>query len=111
MLRAYGPDDNSESPRVKSVYACLRDGLVVCFFIADDGTMTMQVTNPENQTIEITSMGIVRMFGSHLYAKANENEKPAGEKLICSSFLSFDYLILYLRDLILDLILNSYRTL
>lgn len=89
LLRAYGPDDSSASPTVKSVYACLRDGLVVSFFIAEDGTMTMQVTNPESQTIEITSKGIVRMFASHLHAKAEENEDSPGRKLTCNSFLCY----------------------
>ncbi|XP_073389288.1 uncharacterized protein [Physcomitrium patens] len=80
LLRAHGPDDSSDSPRVKSVNACLRDGIVVSFFIDNDGTMSMQVTNPANQTFEITSTGIVRMFASHLHAsKVEEAETPEGE--------------------------------
>ena len=82
LLRAYGPDDNSESPRIKSVYACLKDGLVVCFFIDDDGTMSMQVTNPSNQTIEVTSVGIIRMYASHLHAKVEEKEDQTGKKFM-----------------------------
>jgi len=91
LLRAYGPDDSSESPSVKGVYACLRDGLVVSFFIAEEGTMTMQVTNPESQTIEITSKGIVRMFASHLHAKAEENQHSAGRKPTCHFSLLFAF--------------------
>jgi hypothetical protein len=89
LLRAYGPDDNSESPRTKRVYACLKDGLVVCFFIADDGMMTMQITTPENQTIEITSTGIVRMFASHLHAKIEENKDSKRKKLTCNFSFNF----------------------
>lgn len=61
--------------------ACLRDGIVVSFFIDNDGTMSMQVTNPANQTFEITSTGIVRMFASHLHASKVEEAETPGRKL------------------------------
>ncbi|KAG0578642.1 hypothetical protein KC19_4G038600 [Ceratodon purpureus] len=78
FLRGYGPNDNSESPVFKSVYAILRDGLVVCFFIDEAGTMNMQITSLASQTIEINSKGIVLMFSSQLHAKPDPEENEAG---------------------------------
>lgn len=68
---------------------------MVSLFMAEDETMTMQVTNPESQTIEVTSKGIVRMFASHLHAKEEGKEEPAGSdfppsnsSMISASWLS-----------------------
>lgn len=78
FLRGYGPNDNSDSPTIKSVFAILRDGLVVCFFIAPDGTMSMQMTNLASKTIEINSMGIVFMYSSQLHRKPEPEENKTG---------------------------------
>lgn len=78
FLRGYGPNDNSESPTIKSVFSILRDGLVVCFFIGEDGIMSMQMTNLASETIEINSIGIVLMFSSQHHAKSELEENEAG---------------------------------
>lgn len=75
LLRGYGPNDNSKSPTTKSVFAILRDGLVVCFFIATDGTMRLQITNSESKTIEINSMGVILMFSADLYTQEPDESK------------------------------------
>jgi hypothetical protein len=79
LLRGYGPNDNSESPIFKCIIAILRDGLVVCFFLAPDGTMNLQITNAENKTIEINSMGVILMFPSEMYAQEEPDESTRGK--------------------------------
>jgi len=81
LLRGYGPNDNSESPTVKSVFAILRDGLVICFFIAADGTLSLQITNSENKTIEINSTGVILMFPSDIFAQKESIENTTGIKI------------------------------
>lgn len=80
LLRGYGPNDSSESHIVKSVLAWLRDGILVCFFIAADGTMSMQVTTPASQTIEVTSKGTILMFSSELHMRKEAIAEATGKK-------------------------------
>nr|XP_024388406.1 uncharacterized protein LOC112288459 isoform X1 [Physcomitrium patens] len=74
LLRSYGENDNSQCAMDKNVIAILRDGIVVCFFIAKDGTMTMQITNPASETIEINSTGVVLMYSSKLHSQVEPKE-------------------------------------
>ena len=90
LLRGYGPGHKSESAAaVKSVIACMRDGVVACFFIAPDGTISMQVTTVASDTFEINSNGAVLMFSSELHLKKEEVEKPTGTIPTCMCFVHF----------------------
>ncbi|KAG6555737.1 hypothetical protein Mapa_002976 [Marchantia paleacea] len=39
--------------------AFLVDGVIVCFFFAKEGTLSLQVNNPSGRTFELTSSGVV----------------------------------------------------
>ena len=72
--------------------AWLRDGILVCFFIAADGTMSMQVTTPASQTIEITSKGTVLMFSSELHMRKEVMVEATGKTKFT---YIYDFLIKY----------------
>lgn len=80
LLRDYSSNDNSESTTMKNLFAILRDGLVVCFFIATDGTMSLQITNSKSETIEINSVGVVFMFSSEICAQEELHKNATGTK-------------------------------
>lgn len=50
---------DSSSEKQRTVMASLVDGVIVCFFFAKDGTLSLQVNNPSGRTFELTSSGVV----------------------------------------------------
>lgn len=48
---------------------CLKDGLIMCFYMVQDGTIHLQVTHPKGKTFELTSNGAVLIFPTTIEVK------------------------------------------
>lgn len=103
LLRGYSPGDNSDSHVIKSVIACMRDGVVACFFIAPDGTMSMQVTTVASETFEMNSKGAVLMFSSEIHLKKEVVEESTGitPRYIFCCYIVVPYVDIKLNDFFL----------
>ncbi len=81
MMRGVMNNNHDNKPNVgdmeKSIVASLRDGVVVCFFLAKDGSMSVQVTTIASQTFELTSTGAVLMFPSKIHAKQKQSNSTS----------------------------------
>ncbi len=81
MMRGVMNNNHDNKPNVgdmeKSIVASLRDGVVVCFFLAKDGSMSVQVTTVASQTFELTSTGAVLMFPSKIHAKQKQSNSTS----------------------------------
>ncbi|KAH8944050.1 hypothetical protein BDL97_13G088400 [Sphagnum fallax] len=84
MMRGVMNNNHDNKPNVgdmeKSIVASLRDGVVVCFFLAKDGSMSVQVTTVASQTFELTSTGAVLMFPSKIHAKQKQSNSTSKGK-------------------------------
>ncbi len=89
MMRGFMNNNHDNKPNVggmeKSIVASLRDGVVVCFFLAKDGSMSVQVTTVASQTFELTSTGTVLMFPSKIHAKQKQSNSTSSSTTTTTS--------------------------